>query len=190
MSVIPCIYIFLQIVLLFLLRKVFLMTVYQTVAAYGAVCLAGLGLMALSDKSPRRPYGLAVLRDQLPDFLERTSNGVIVLGILTMGSYYLTLTQITLVQIVNIFLQVGMWATPILWNISLLDGEPLLQGIIRCNPLFYVVNGYRNAMFADTWFWQDSMGAMTVYFWVVTAVLFAVGTLIFRRLKVHFADVL
>ena len=31
MSVIPCIYIFLQIVLLFLLRKVFLMTVYQTV---------------------------------------------------------------------------------------------------------------------------------------------------------------
>jgi len=95
-----------------------------------------------------------------------------------------------LMQIVNIILQVGMWATPILWNIRFLDGKPLLQGIIKCNPVFYIVNGYRNAMFADTWFWQDSMGAMTVYFWVVTAVLFAVGTLIFRRLKVHFADVL
>ena len=45
-------------------------------------------------------------------------------------------------------------------------------------------------MFADAWFWQGSMGGMTVYFWAVTIVLFAVGTLIFRRLKVHFADVL
>lgn len=55
MSVIPCIYILLQMMLMFLMRKVFLMTVYQTVAAYGAVCLAGPGLMALSDKSFRRP---------------------------------------------------------------------------------------------------------------------------------------
>ena len=95
-----------------------------------------------------------------------------------------------LMQIVNIFLQVGMWATPILWNIRFLDGKPLLQGIIRCNPVFYIVNGYRDAMFADAWFWQGSMGGMTVYFWAVTIVLFAAGTLIFRRLKVHFADVL
>lgn len=93
-----------------------------------------------------------------------------------------------LTQIVNILMQIGMWATPILWNIKMLDGEPLIQGIIRCNPVFYVVNGYRNAMFADRWFWQEGM--MTVYFWVVTAILFVIGTVIFRRLKVHFADVL
>ncbi len=92
-----------------------------------------------------------------------------------------------LMQIVNIFLQVGMWATPILWNITLLDGEPVLQGIIKCNPIFYVVNGYRNAMFAETWFWRD--WGMTIYFWTVTAVLFVVGTWIFRRLKVHFAEI-
>jgi teichoic acid transport system permease protein len=93
-----------------------------------------------------------------------------------------------LMQIVNIFLQIGMWATPILWNISLLDGEPLLQSIIRLNPIYYVVNGYRNAMFAKTWFWQDMPG--TIYFWAVTAVVFVLGTTIFNRLKVHFADVL
>jgi teichoic acid transport system permease protein len=93
-----------------------------------------------------------------------------------------------LMQIINIFLQVGMWATPILWNISLLDGEPLLQSIIRLNPIYYVVNGYRNAMFDRTWFWQDMSG--TIYFWAVTAVFFVLGTTIFNRLKVHFADVL
>jgi teichoic acid transport system permease protein len=93
-----------------------------------------------------------------------------------------------LMQIVNIFLQVGMWATPILWNISMLDGNPILQSIIKLNPLFYVINGYRNAMFSKTWFWQDVRG--TLYFWIVTVVIFALSTTIFKRLKIHFADVL
>ncbi len=93
-----------------------------------------------------------------------------------------------LMQIVNILLQIGMWATPILWNIAYLDGEPALQAILKCNPIFYIVNGYRNAMFAKTWFWQDMPA--TLYFWIVTIVFFAFGMFLFRRLKVHFADVL
>jgi teichoic acid transport system permease protein len=51
-----------------------------------------------------------------------------------------------------------------------------------------VVNGYRNAMFSKTWFWQDVSG--TIYFWGVTVVIFLLGTTIFKRLRVHFADVL
>ena len=93
-----------------------------------------------------------------------------------------------LLQIINIALQVGMWATPILWNISMLSGNPLLQKILKCNPVFYIVNGYREAMFGRMWFWEN-MGA-TVGFWVLTAALFLLGAYIFRRLKVHFADVL
>ncbi len=108
MSLIPFIYIFLQILFLFLLRKLFLMTVYQTVAFYGAICLAGLGLVALSDKSASRTYGLAVLRDSYLIFWSGV-HSVIVLGLLTTGSYYLTLTQVTLVQIVNIFLGIAMY---------------------------------------------------------------------------------
>lgn len=92
-----------------------------------------------------------------------------------------------LMQIVNIFLQIGMWATPILWNVSLL-GDSGLQWIAKCNPIFYIVNGYRNALFAKTWFWEDFYS--TAYFWIVTVVLFGFGALIFRRLKIHFADVL
>lgn len=93
-----------------------------------------------------------------------------------------------LLQIINIALQVGMWATPILWNITYLDQNPLLQKILKCNPIFYIVNGYRNALFGRTWFWED-MGA-SIGFWVFTALLFFIGAHIFRRLKVHFADVL
>lgn len=91
-----------------------------------------------------------------------------------------------LTQIINIGLQVGMWATPILWNITRVSET--MQGILKINPVFYIVNGYRSALFEKTWFWQDFYS--TMYFWIVTVVLFGIGALIFRRLKVHFADVL
>ena len=40
----------------------------------------------------------------------------------------------------------------------------------------------------QAWFWQHF--DMTVYFWAVTIVLFGLGTAVFKRLKIHFADVL
>ena len=94
-----------------------------------------------------------------------------------------------LTQIINILLQVGMWATPILWDITMLKGqwEPF-RIIFKMNPVYYVVNGYRSALFEKTWFWQDFYS--TMYFWIVTAVLFGIGALIFKRLKIHFADVM
>lgn len=91
-----------------------------------------------------------------------------------------------LLQIVNIGLQIGMWATPILWSIATVSEG--IQKILKINPVFYIVNGYRSAMFEKTWFWEDFYS--TMYFWIVTFVFFGIGALIFRRLKVHFADVL
>lgn len=91
-------------------------------------------------------------------------------------------------QIINIGLQVGMWATPILWNINDVGFPEWLMFILKINPLFYIVNGYRSAMFEQKWFWQDFYS--TMYFWIVTVVFFGIGALVFRRLKVHFADVL
>ncbi len=108
MVYIPCIYIVLQMAVLVLLRSVFLMTVYQTVAIYGAICLTGLGLMILSDKSHRMEYGLAVFRDCYL-ILWSGVHGVIVLGLLTAGGYYLSVTQLTLVQVVNIFLGISVY---------------------------------------------------------------------------------
>ena len=43
-------------------------------------------------------------------------------------------------------------------------------------------------MFEKTWFWQDFYS--TMYFWIVLILLFGFGALIFKRLKVHFADVM
>ncbi|MDO4477827.1 MAG: ABC transporter permease [Lachnospiraceae bacterium] len=91
-----------------------------------------------------------------------------------------------LTQIINIVLQVGVWTIPIMWNIGIID--PKWHWFFKLNPMYYIVNGYREAIYGHTWFWHD-LGQM-VYFWAVTLILFVIGTTIFKRLKVHFADVL
>ena len=92
-----------------------------------------------------------------------------------------------LAQIINIALQVGMWATPILWNINMLS-DPKIITLFKLNPLVYIVNGYRNAIYGNEWFFEHFYSS--TYFWIFTVTLFCIGSLIFKRLKVHFADVL
>lgn len=89
-------------------------------------------------------------------------------------------------QIISIALQIGMWATPILWNMDALGGGWIT--VLKLNPLVYIVNGYRSAIYEQEWFFRDFFS--TMYFWIVTGVLFGIGALVFKRLKAHFADVL
>ena len=91
-------------------------------------------------------------------------------------------------QIVSIGLQFGMWATPIMWSFSRTEGHETLATIFKLNPIYYIVNGYRESLFEGVWFWQHP--ALTAYFWILTIALFLFGTVVFKRLKPHFADVL
>lgn len=92
-------------------------------------------------------------------------------------------------QIISIILQIGMWATPILWNLGDMQsqyGDAVL--LFKLNPIVYIVDGYRSAIMEKQWFFEDFFS--TMYFWIITALLFGIGALVFKRLKVHFADVL
>lgn len=92
-------------------------------------------------------------------------------------------------QLVNIFMQVFIWITPIMWqDEAVAVNHPVLISIIRLNPMCYIVKGYRDALINHVWIW-DNMG-MTIYFWVVTILLFIIGSSIFVRLKPHFSDVI
>ena len=89
-------------------------------------------------------------------------------------------------QIINIALQIGMWATPIMWNIDMLPDN--VKTLFKLNPLVYIVNGFRSAIFDEEWFWEHFYSS--TYFWIFTISMFCIGTLVFRRLRTHFADVL
>lgn len=91
-------------------------------------------------------------------------------------------------QIVNIALQIGIWATPIMWNFDALNINPVLKAVFKLNPMFYVVQGYRDCLINKVAFWEH--GVMTLYFWGFVVVFFVIGMTVFNRLKVHFADVL
>ena len=94
-----------------------------------------------------------------------------------------------LLQIINILLMFGMWGTPILWHISQLPAKAQqLEPLFRFNPVNYVIEGYRRALFEGTWVherWLD-----TLVFWGIVAVLFAIGAYVFKKLRPLFADVL
>lgn len=113
------------------------------------------------------------------------------LFLLALAMSYFTCALVVFIkdlqQIINIALQIGMWATPILWDISMLTTDSM-KSLFKLNPMVYIVNGYRSAIYEEMWFWQHFYSS--TYFWILTISLFCIGTLIFRKLRVHFADVL
>ena len=114
------------------------------------------------------------------------------LMVLVLGLSYLTSAIMVffkdLGQIVTIILQVGIWVTPIMWNIETTDFSPTVIKILKLNPMFYIVQGYRDAFINHKWFWEYP--SMTLYYWVFTAVILLLGIYVFGKLRVHFADVL
>lgn len=112
--------------------------------------------------------------------------------VLVLGISYLTSSVVVffrdLSQIIGIALQVGIWMTPIMWAFEDLGIGGWLSTILKLNPMFYIVQGYRDSLIDKVGFWERP--GLTAYFWVLTIVIFFLGTRLFCKLQVHFADVL
>lgn len=93
-------------------------------------------------------------------------------------------------QVISVILQVGIWLTPVMWDYdAMAAGIPHWAAvIIKLNPMYYVVKGYREALISKLWFWESPR--QTAYFWAFTALALFFGTYVFQKLKPHFADVL
>jgi lipopolysaccharide transport system permease protein/teichoic acid transport system permease protein len=90
-------------------------------------------------------------------------------------------------QIVAMVTQFLFWLTPIFWSAKILPAKYL--NLIKLNPVYYLVEGYRDSFITHVWFWQAHPG-LTLYYWTFTGTLFVLGAVVFRRLRPHFADVL
>ncbi len=115
------------------------------------------------------------------------------LFLLSLGLSYLTSAVVVffrdLSQIIGIVLQVGIWLTPIMWVAEdRLGSWPVLAKILKLNPVYYIVTGYRDCFIFKNWFWQRPL--WTLYFWIFTLGVLVLGVWLFDRLRVHFADVL
>ena len=87
-------------------------------------------------------------------------------------------------QIVNICMQVLFWLTPIVWDFNIM-GEAV-QKILKLNPVYYVVQGYRDAFVYKEFFWENWHKLLRG----AALILLLLGRVIFRKMQAHFADVL
>lgn len=88
--------------------------------------------------------------------------------------------------VIEILLMVFMWATPVMWDLSMLPIENPV--VFKINPLYHVVQGYRESFMGGKWFWEEPLPLIS--FWVFTILLHALGKFLFRKFSPHFADML
>jgi lipopolysaccharide transport system permease protein/teichoic acid transport system permease protein len=87
---------------------------------------------------------------------------------------------------INILIQIGFWATPIFWSLNLVPQK--YRYIIELNPMYYIVEGFRDTFIEQVWFWEK--GFLTLYFLILSSFIFVSGAIVFRKLRIHFGDVL
>ena len=54
-------------------------------------------------------------------------------------------------EIIAVIIQFGFWLTPIFWSIKIIPEQ--YQSFVKINPMFYIVEGYRNSLIEHKWFW-------------------------------------
>lgn len=89
-------------------------------------------------------------------------------------------------QFLNIAMQFIMWLTPIMWDYHMIPEA--LSWAYKLNPLYYVTNGYREALIEGHWFSHNYY--QMLWFWFVTITVNIIGIRLMKKLKPHFADVL
>lgn len=123
-------------------------------------------------------------------------------GILQIGYAYLCTVVLSLglgwlLAATNVFhrdinqslvtlLNFWFWMTPIVWSLEMVPEK--WQPLLMFNPMFHVVESYRNALLYNNPIWSDT--TQLLIFWAIALLIGIGGASIFRRLKPEFADAL
>jgi len=89
-------------------------------------------------------------------------------------------------NILQIGIQLGFWVSPIFWNINSYDIK--YQNLLKINPLYHLIMGYRNSFIYQIPFWHDL--APFIYFWLFTLITLLISLIVYNKLRPHFGDVL
>lgn len=89
-------------------------------------------------------------------------------------------------QLIAMATQFGFWLTPIFWQIDLVPEG--LRWLFMLNPVYYIVNGFRETLIQPLWFWEKPLEAAV--FWGITLTMLVTGATVFKRLRPHFSDVI
>lgn len=92
-------------------------------------------------------------------------------------------------NLLGILMQLFFWFTPVIWDLSMVSGHPVILKIMQCMPFTYLVTAFREVFIDKSIIFADH-GLYTIVFWVITIIMFVWGNSVFKRTKKDFADVL
>lgn len=114
----------------------------------------------------------------------------IAMNLLTLGLCWLTSSISVFVpdirNLVSISLQFLFYLSPIFWNSESIPKKWV--PFLKLNPMNYIINGYRDSFIYGRPMWERLDEAAC--FWLTTFLFLGVGSLAFKRLRPHFADVI
>lgn len=97
--------------------------------------------------------------------------------------------SVDIVHFIMTIMQLLFWASPVIWGtMAPRNGIEKLMMVLRLNPYFYLLEGYRDSLFSHKWFFQDPYAML--YFWGVTLVIYLLGSYYYQKNREEFADVL
>ena len=93
-------------------------------------------------------------------------------------------------NLLGIIMQIGMWLTPVVWDLSMIAEHHTITRVMKCLPFTYLVTGLRESFMGTGNIVTSGHGIYTLIFWVITIIVFVWGNYIFKKSKKDFADVL
>ncbi len=80
-----------------------------------------------------------------------------------------------------------LYLTPVLWDIDRV-GSGIVRKIVSCNPIYYIVQGYRDCFFYHRG--PQAYGWSAAWFWGITVALFVFGSYMMHKFKTRFSDMI
>ncbi|MFD1363686.1 ABC transporter permease [Lentibacillus salinarum] len=92
-------------------------------------------------------------------------------------------------MLLNSTLRMMLYLSGVLWPLSMLSEFNTLMNLMKLNPLYYLIEGYRYALFGVDWYFITHW-EYTLFFWGLVIVLFLLGAKIHVKFRRHFIDFL
>lgn len=90
-------------------------------------------------------------------------------------------------KLITSLMRMLLYLSPVLWPAHFTN-MPILNFIMKLNPVYYIVQGYRDSVFFEKGILEHP--AMMLYFWVCILIMFTIGCGLMYRFKTKFIDMI
>ena len=134
-------------------------------------------------------YFIFLIQGYKPDIMNLQLIYYLFCGIAFSISFGLVFSSLNMLardvkNLINSVMRMLFYVTPILWTMENLP-EPI-QFLMQCNPIYYIVEGYRESFFPGN---LNSIDIYTtIIFWIITLTLFLYGCKLMYKNRFKFVD--